>query len=82
MGNIHCVTKSLESLGEEVILIKNFDESKLCKAIILPGVGSFDPAMKNLINTDLITDLKNWINSGKSFLGICLGLQLLFDSSD
>ena len=82
MGNIHSVTKSLESLGEEIILIKNFDESNACKAIILPGVGSFDPAMINLINTDLINDLKNWINSGKSFLGICLGLQLLFESSD
>ena len=82
MGNIHSVTKSLESLGEEIILIKNFNESKSCKAIILPGVGSFDPAMNNLGNTDLINDLKNWINSGKSFLGICLGLQLLFESSD
>ena len=82
MGNIHSVTKSLESLGEEIILIKNFNDSKLCKAIILPGVGAFDPAMKNLINTDLITDLKKWISSGKSFLGICLGLQLLFESSD
>ena len=82
MGNIHSVTKSLESLGEEIILIKNFNESKDCKALILPGVGSFDPAMINLTNTDLITDLKKWINSGKSFLGICLGLQLLFESSD
>jgi len=82
MGNIHSVTKSLESLGEEIILIKNFNESKDCKALILPGVGAFDPAMINLINTDLTTDLKNWINSGKSFLGICLGLQLLFESSD
>jgi len=82
MGNIHSVTKSLENLGEEIILIKNFNESKLCKAIILPGVGAFDPAMNNLINTDLITDLKNWIKSGNSFLGICLGLQLLFESSD
>ena len=82
MGNIHSVTKSLESLGEEIILIKNFKESRACKAIILPGVGAFDPAMKNLINTDLITDLKKWISSGKSFLGICLGLQLLFESSD
>ena len=82
MGNIHSVTKSLESLGEEIILIKNFNQSKACKAIILPGVGSFDPAMINLINTDLISNLKNWINSGKSFLGICLGLQLLFESSD
>ncbi len=82
MGNIHSVTKSLESLGEEIILIKNFNDSKACKAIILPGVGSFDPAMNNLVNTNLITDLKIWINSGKSFLGICLGLQLLFESSD
>jgi len=82
MGNIHSVTKSLESLGEEIILIKNFNESKNCKAIILPGVGAFDPAMINLINTDLINDLINWIDSGKSFLGICLGLQLLFESSD
>ena len=82
MGNIHSVTKSLESLGEEIILIKDFNDSNLCKAIILPGVGAFDPAMNNLINTDLITDLKNWIKSGKSFLGICLGLQLLFESSD
>ena len=82
MGNIHSVTKTLDSLGEEIILIKNFNESKLCKAIILPGVGAFDPAMNNLIRTDLITDLKNWIKSGKSFLGICLGLQLLFESSD
>ena len=82
MGNIHSVIKSLESLGEEIILIKNFNESKDCKALILPGVGSFDPAMINLTNTDLITDLKKWINSGKSFLGICLGLQLLFESSD
>ena len=82
MGNIHYVTKSLESLGEETLLIKEFNQSKECKAIILPGVGSFDPAMINLTNTDLIIDLKNWISSGKSFLGICLGLQLLFESSD
>ena len=82
MGNIHSVTKSLESLGEEIILIKNFNDTKPCKAIILPGVGAFDPAMNNLIDTDLIIDLKNWIKSGKSFLGICLGLQLLFEASD
>ena len=82
MGNIHSVTKSLESLGEEILLIKNFNQSKSCKAIILPGVGSFDPAMINLRDTDLIMHIKNWISSGKSFLGICLGLQLLFESSD
>ena len=69
MGNIHSVTKSLESLGEEIILIKNFNASKLCKAIKLPRVGSFDPAMNNLINTDLITDLKIGLKVGSLFLG-------------
>ena len=82
MGNIHSVTKSLESLGEEIILIKNINQSRDCKALILPGVGSFDPAMINLKDTGLIVDIKNWIKSGKSFLGICLGLQLLFESSE
>ena len=82
MGNIHSVTKSLESLGEEILLIKNNYQSKDCKALILPGVGSFDPAMNNLKNKDFISEIKKWINSGKSFLGICLGLQLLFESSD
>ncbi|ABM72357.1 Glutamine amidotransferase class-I [Prochlorococcus marinus str. MIT 9515] len=82
MGNIHSVTKALENLEEEILLIKNKHQTKDCKALILPGVGSFDPAINNLINTDLIIDIKSWINSGKSFLGICLGLQLLFESSD
>ena len=82
MGNIHSVTKALESLEEDTILINTYQQLKDCKALILPGVGSFDPAINNLINTDLIVDIENWIKSGKSFLGICLGLQLLFESSD
>ena len=82
MGNIHSVTKALENLNEEIFLINNSQQLKDCKALILPGVGSFDPAISNLRNTELIIDIKNWIKSGKSFLGICLGLQLLFESSD
>ena len=82
MGNIHSVIKALESLEEEIILIKNSQQTKDCKALILPGVGSFDPAINNLNKTDLVIDIKNWIKSGKSLLGICLCLQLLFESSD
>ncbi len=82
MGNIRSVTKALESLEQEIILIHNNHQTKDCKALILPGVGSFDPAINNLRDTNLILDIKKWIDSGKSFLGICLGLQLLFDSSD
>ena len=82
MGNIHSVIKALESLEEEIILVKNNQETKDCKALILPGVGSFDPAINNLHKKDLIIVIKNWIKSGKSLLGICLGLQLLFESSE
>ena len=82
MGNIHSVTKAIESLEEEIVLIKNNFQLKDCKALILPGVGAFDPAINNLNKTGLIIDIKNWIKSGKSFLGICLGLQLLFESSE
>ena len=82
MGNIHSVKKALEDLDEEIILINKINQTKDCKALILPGVGAFDPAMNNLSNTGLIIDIKNWIKTGKSFLGICLGLQLLFESSD
>ena len=82
MGNIHSVKKALENLEQEIILVKSKKQINDCKALILPGVGSFDPAINNLSNTELIIDIKNWINSGKSFLGICLGLQLLFESSD
>ena len=82
MGNIHSVTKALENLEQEIVLVKNNFQVKECKALILPGVGAFDPAISNLSKTGLIIDIKNWINSGKSFLGICLGLQLLFESSD
>ena len=82
MGNIHSVTKAIESLEEEIVLIKNNLQLKDCKALILPGVGAFDPAINNLSKTGLIIDIKNWIKSGKSFLGICLGLQLLFESSE
>ena len=51
MGNIHSVTKAFESLEEEIILIKNKNQIINCKGLILPGVGSFDPAINNLCNT-------------------------------
>ena len=82
MGNIHSVIKALENLEQEIVLVKSKKQIKECKALILPGVGSFDPAISNLMKTELIADIRNWIKSGKSFLGICLGLQLLFESSD
>ncbi len=82
MGNIHSVKKAIENLEEEVLLIKNKFQISSCKALIIPGQGAFDPAIENLIKTGLIDEIKNWISSGKSFMGICLGLQILFEESE
>ena len=82
MGNIHSVKKAIENLEEEVLLIKNKLQISNCKALIIPGQGAFDPAVENLNKTDLIDEIKKWIRSGKSFMGICLGLQILFEESE
>jgi len=82
MGNIHSVKKAIENLEEEVLLIKNKAQISSCKALIIPGQGAFDPAIENLNNTGLIDEIKKWISSGKSFMGICLGLQILFEESE
>ena len=82
MGNVHSVKKAFENLEEEVLLIKNKFQISSCKALIIPGQGAFDPAIENLNNTGLIDEIKKWISSGKSFMGICLGLQILFEESE
>ena len=82
MGNIHSVKKAIENLQEEVLLIKDKNQINQCKALIVPGQGAFDPAIENLKKTDLIFNIKDWIKRGNHFLGICLGLQILFENSD
>ena len=82
MGNIHSVKKAIETLQEEVILIKEKNQIDQCKALVIPGQGAFDPAIINLKKTDLIENIKDWIIRGNHFLGICLGLQILFENSE
>ena len=82
MGNIHSVKKALENLNEEVLLVKDKNQINSCKGMIIPGQGAFDPAIENLNQTGLIEDIKSWITKGNPFMGICLGLQLLFEKSD
>tara|TARA_Y100001968_G_scaffold249980_1_gene234957 strand:- start:19598 stop:20215 length:618 start_codon:yes stop_codon:yes gene_type:complete len=82
MGNIHSVIKSIENLKEEVLVVNKISQFNDCKALIIPGQGAYDPAIENLEKTGLIENLKDWIKEGNAFLGICLGLQLLFESSE
>lgn len=81
-GNIKSVIKAMEYLGQEVILTR--DPEKLLHAdhVILPGVGSFGDAMEKLHKYELVPVIRQVIEQKIPFLGICLGLQLLFESSE
>ena len=82
MGNLHSVCKGLENVGAVPKITDSPAIIEQADAVVLPGVGSFDPAMQNLRSRNLIEPIKSAIASGKPFLGICLGLQILFDSSE
>lgn len=81
-GNLRSVQKALEKLGFRSIITKDKDLIEASSAIILPGVGAFDPAIKELKGSGLIDLLKSQITKGKPFLGLCLGMQILFEESE
>ena len=82
MGNLRSVQKGFERMGREAVVTRDprtiLDASK----VVLPGVGAFPDCMRNLDELGLIEPVKKSIASGKPFLGICLGLQLLFTESE
>ncbi len=82
MGNLHSVCKGLENVGAVPQITDSPAIIEQADAVVLPGVGSFDPAMQNLRSRNLIEPITSAIASGKPFLGICLGLQILFESSE
>ena len=81
-GNLRSVEKALEVIGEKAVVTRNSDEILSADKVILPGVGSFGDAMGRLHDYGLVDTLHEVADSGKPFLGICLGLQLLFRRSD
>lgn len=82
MGNLHSVSKAVEAVGAVPIVTAEKRVIAAAEKIILPGVGAFGDCMKNLQATGLVPELIKHIKSGKGFLGICLGMQLLFESSE
>ncbi len=81
-GNLSSVKKALDFLGAESEITKDRDKIMAASHIILPGVGSFGDAMDSMNRRGLTETVKEAALSGKPFLGICLGLQLLFESSE
>jgi len=82
MGNLHSACKGLENAGATTQITDVAAEIEQADAVVLPGVGSFDPAVQHLRSRGLEEPIKRVIASGKPFLGICLGLQILFEGSE
>lgn len=81
-GNIKSVEKAIQFLGEEAVITRNPEEILSASSVILPGVGAFGDAMEKLHKYDLIPVIQEVVKKQIPFLGICLGLQLLFEKSD
>jgi len=81
MGNLRSVQKACEKLGFEAVVSSNSDEIAAAEKLILPGVGAFRDAIAHLQDSGFVEPIKDHINADKPLLGICLGLQLLFDRS-
>jgi glutamine amidotransferase len=81
-GNIKSVEKALNFLGEEVLVTRDKELLLTAEKVILPGVGAFGDAMNQLRHYDLIEVIHQIVQKKTPFLGICLGLQLLFESSE
>lgn len=82
MGNIRSVEQALKYIGAEHIVTDDIEEILRSDGVILPGVGAFPKAMDVLEKKDLVYVLKEVGSSGKPLLGICLGMQLLFEKSE
>lgn len=81
-GNLKSVEKAFQAFGQECVVTRDYSEIKKADKVILPGVGSFGMAMEQLKKYELDKVTREVAESGKPLLGICLGLQLLFEGSD
>ena len=82
MGNLRSVQKGFQAVGADAIITSDSQKILSAKSVVLPGVGAFKACIDNLHQFDLIDTIKKSIQSGKPFLGICLGLQLLFSQAE
>jgi imidazole glycerol-phosphate synthase subunit HisH len=79
MGNLRSVQKAFERVGHEATITSDPDAVRRADKVVLPGVGAFEDAIAELRKRNLVEPIRESIERGKPFLGVCLGLQLLFD---
>ncbi len=81
VGNLFSLTSSFKAIGEEVVITKDVEIIKKADKLILPGVGAFGDASKKLFDSGLAQMVTEEVKNGKPLLGVCLGMQMLFDKS-
>ena len=81
MGNLASVCKAFEYIGEQVVITSDKNVINNASALVLPGVGAISDAMNKLNLMDIPCCIENFIDSGRPFFGICLGMQMLFETS-
>jgi glutamine amidotransferase len=81
-GNLRSVAKALQTVGAEVRQISLAPLPNDLDALVLPGVGSFGDSVRHLQERNLFEPIRDWVANGRKFLGICLGYQLLFETSE
>ena len=82
LGNLFSINQACLHVGLDTKITSDFNEIKNADAMILPGVGAFGDAMNHLKKSELIEPIKEFVKTGKPFLGICLGMQLMFTESE
>ena len=82
MGNLHSACKGLEFAGATTLVTDVVADIEKADGVVLPGVGAFDPAMQHLRSRELIDPIRRIAQSGKPFLGSCVGMQVLFEGSE
>ena len=82
VNNLRSVQKAFEHLGFETLVTSNAREIASAEKLVLPGVGAFGEAMRNLRARDLVEPVRDFARAGKPVMGVCLGMQLLFESSE
>lgn len=82
MGNLRSVQKAFEFLGVPAMITDQPEDVERAERVVLPGVGAFGDAMRNLRQAGLVDPIAKAISEGRPFLGICLGLQLMFSESE
>ncbi len=82
MGNLGSVSNAFRFLGLDAKIVSRKSEMEDCRAVLLPGVGAFGDCMSHLVEHDFVEAIGTWVQAGKPMMGICLGLQVLFDSSE